>query len=122
MTSPLVKPAAGYISLSRLDSSRSRPSICTANRCLATIVVLLGALLGRFIRTQAQETREPQPAVRGPVAVSHLDDQLGAHPVRAAGVLAGHRAGPERRLGTGQRREDGEQLPLGRRADSAADP
>src|SRR4051812_31966289 len=121
MTSPLVNPAAGYITLSRLDSSTSRPSICTTNRCLA-ILVLLRAFIRRLIRAQPQKTREPQPAVRGPVAVAHLGDQLRAYPVGAPGVLAGHGAGQERRVGAGQWREDRQQLPLGRRADAATDP
>src|SRR5687768_744971 len=103
MTSPLVKPACGYITLSRLDSSRSRPSISTANRELAfdtgfpppvgsgAIVILLHAFRGRLVRAQPQKSREPQPAVRGPVAVANLDHQLRAYPVRAPGILAGHR-------------------------------
>src|SRR5688500_14055425 len=121
MTSPLVKPTAGYITLSRLDTSRSRPSIWTAYRCL-TIVVLLGALVRRLIRAQPQETREPQPAVRGPVAVPHLGDEFRAHPVRTAGVLPGHRAGQERRVTGLQRRQDRQQLLLGGGADAATDP
>src|SRR4051812_34232162 len=115
MTSPLVKPARGYISLSRLDSSRSRPSIWTTNRSGA-IAVLLGTVLGLLVSTDPQEPREPQAAVRGAVAVPHLDHQLRTYPMGAAGILARHRAGHEWRRGCGEWRQHGQQIRLGGRA------
>src|SRR4051795_3055623 len=99
MTPPLVNPASGYMSLSRLESSRSCPSISIENRSRA-ILVLLHALGRGLVGTQPQESGEPQPAVRCAVAVSHLDHQVGAYPVRAPGILPRHRARRERRAGT----------------------
>src|SRR3954453_9174904 len=120
MTSALVNPAAGYITLSRLDSSRSCPSIWTAKRSGA--IVVLHTLVGCLVRTQPQEPGEPQPAVRGAVAVPDLDHQLWAYPVRATGILAGHDARRERRYAGGQRRQHRQQLLLGGAADASTDP
>src|ERR1700750_2160147 len=108
MTSPLVNPAAGYISLSRLDSSRSCPSIVTANRSGA-LPILLGALLGCLVVTQPQEAGEAQPPVPRPVAVADLDHQLRIDPVGAAGILARHRPLGERRGLGRQRLQPGQQ-------------
>src|SRR4051794_27156395 len=102
MTSPLVKPAVGYITLSRLDSSRSRPAMDTANRSPA-ILVLLDALVRRLVGTQLQEARETQPSVRRAVAVAQLDDQFGTYPVRSAGILPRDRSGCERGRFGGER-------------------
>src|SRR3712207_6356977 len=99
MTSPLVKPAAGYITLSRFDSSSSRPSISTAKRCLT--IVVLHALGGCLVRAQPQEPGEPQPLVGRAVAVPDPDHRLRTYPVRAAGILARHRPGGERRTAGG---------------------
>src|SRR3712207_2496536 len=120
MTSPLVNPASGYITLSRFDSSTSRPSISTAMRRLT--IVVLHALGGRLVRAQPQEPREPQPLVRGAVAVADLDHHLRTYPMRAAGILAGYGPGDERRPGHLQRLQHGEQFLLGRAADPPADP
>src|ERR1700753_3246977 len=121
MTSPLVKPAAGYISLSRVDSSKSRPSIETGNRSPA-ILVLLDTFCGTLVVPQAQEPGEAQPPVRGPVAVTHLDDQFRTYPVGPPGILARHGPGHERRVALDQRLERGQQLLLGLGPDSAAHP
>src|SRR5262245_26082756 len=121
MTSPLVKPAAGYRILSRLESSRSRPSIDTMKRSPAIVVLLHGVLRGLVV-TQPHEPGEAQASVGGLVAVADLDHQLGAYPAGAFRVLAWHGAGRERRLPGGERFESVEQLLLGGAADPAADP
>src|SRR5690242_21921340 len=90
MTSPLVKPAAGYITLSRLDSSRSRPPIETRNRSRG-ILVLLRAFLRRLVVTHPQEAGEAQATVRRPVAVADLHHQRRVHPVGALRILARNR-------------------------------
>src|SRR3954465_2339782 len=121
MTSPLVKPAAGYIVLSRLESSRSRPSIVTGNRSGA-ILVLLRAFLRRLVITQPQEARKAQATVGRPVAVADLDHELRLDPVGALRNLPRNRPRRERGTPPGQRLQPGEQLLLGHRADPAADP
>src|SRR5688500_7321164 len=107
--------------LSRLDSSRSRPSIWTGNRCfpLPGIVVLLHTLLRRLVRAQPQEPGEPQPPVGRAVAVPDLDHQFRTYPVRAARILARHRTGGERRSLGGERPEHVQQLLLAGAADAA---
>src|SRR4051812_29977024 len=121
MTSPLVNPAAGNITLSRLESSRSRPSMETGNRSGA-ILVLLRALGRGLVGTDAQEAREAQPAVRRAIAVPHLDHQLRIHPVGASRILPRNSAGRERRIPAGQGFQDGQQFLLGDGADAPADP
>src|SRR4051812_22497043 len=121
MTSPLVKAAAGYITLSRLDNSRSRPSICTANR-FDSAIVFLHTFRRRLVGAQPQETRKPQPPVGGAIAIADLDHQIRTYPVRPSGILAGNSPGRERRIADRQRRQRGEQFLLRRRADAAPDP
>src|SRR4051794_7390537 len=96
MTSPLVKPAAGYITLSRLDSSRSRPSTAIGSRSPA-IVVLLRALRWCLVVTQPQEPGETQAPVRRAVAVSDLHHQFRSYPMGSPRILPRNRTGPERR-------------------------
>src|SRR4051812_13518581 len=98
MTSPLVNPAAGNRTLSRLDSSRSRSSNRTTNRS-----GIVGTLFRQFVVAQPEEPREAEPAVGRLVAVANLGHELRSYPMRAFGILAGHRAGGERRIGGGER-------------------
>src|SRR5690242_4187789 len=95
MTSPLVNPASGYSTLSRLESCRCRPSTVTLTLSLVTC-----ALLGGLVVADAQEARVAEHAGRGPLAVGHLDHQVRHAPHRVPGVLPGHlaveRAGPAR--------------------------
>src|SRR2546430_17121473 len=85
MTSPLVKPAAGYSTLSRLDSSNCCPSTRTSSRSG------IGDLLGAQVWTQPLESGEAQPTVRGPLAELDFDHLLGTYPDRVFGILAGER-------------------------------
>src|SRR5215469_4861007 len=114
MTSPLVNPEAGYITLSRLDSSSSRPAICTHTRSV------IGRLRGGLVRTQAHEPREAEPAVRSQGAVPNLNHEDRLHIGRAFEVLPGHLLG-ERRSVRPQWTEPGQQVALGRGRGPAAD-
>src|SRR5436305_13058855 len=95
MTSPLVKPAAGYSTLSRLDSSNCCPSTRTSSRSG------IGDLLGSQVRTQPLEPGEAQPTVRRPLAELDFDHFLGTYPDRVFRILAGERR-RDRRVGGGQ--------------------
>src|SRR5690348_6138889 len=109
MTSPLVKPAAGYSTLSRLDSSSVTPSTLTDRRSF------IDALRCRLVGTQALQPGEAQPAVRGLLAVPDLDHHLGPYPGGVLAVLAGQFAGERRGVGD-QRSQRGKQFALlGRR-------
>src|SRR5262245_11513000 len=102
MTSPLVKPAAGYSTLSRLDSSRVTPSTLTTTRSL------IDALRGRLVGPQPLQAREAQPAVRRLLPVPDLHHHLRAYPCGVLAVLAGQLGG-ERRAVDDQRPQRGEQ-------------
>src|SRR2546430_5740650 len=115
MTSPLVKPAAGYSTLSRLDSSNCCPSTRTSSRSG------IGDLLGAQVWTQPLESGEAQPTVRGPLAELDFDHLLGTYPDRVFGILAGERR-RERRVGNGQGPQQAEHLALVGGLDPAADP
>src|SRR5687768_12553832 len=105
MTSPLEKPQAGYSTLSRLDSSTSRPSTLTVMRSL------IGHLVRREVRAQPQEPGEPQPPVDRTLAELQLDHRFRAYPDGAAGILP--REGvDERGAGGPQRPEHLQQLAL----------
>src|SRR5436853_4706859 len=89
MTSPLVKPIAGYSTLSRLDNSRSRSPTRTSSRSASGI----RALLRGQVRPQPEEPGEAQPAVRGALPVLDLHHELRAYPGRVLRVLARQRLG-----------------------------
>src|SRR2546421_9701118 len=105
MTSPLVKPAAGYSTLSRLESSNCCPSTRTSSRSG------IGDLLGTQVRTQPLEPGEAQPTVRRPLAELDFDHFLGTYPDRVFRILAGERR-RERRGGGGQGAPQAEHPPL----------
>src|SRR5262249_26442773 len=115
MTSPFVNPTDGYITLSRLESSRSRPAIWTRMRSF------IGDLVGAFVRPQPDETGEAKLRVRREAGVSHLDHHRRRDEVRTLGVLARQRL-DERGLRGFQRREPAQQRALHRPADAAAHP
>src|SRR5262245_52124161 len=91
MTSPLVNPFAGYITLSRLDSSSCLPSMCTRIRSAGRSGI--ACLLRGLVRTQSDVPRKTQPPVASEIAVPDLDHGLRPYPDRAARVLARHRSG-----------------------------
>src|SRR2546423_6456708 len=115
MISPLVKPIAGYSTLSRLDSSSSRPPTRTSRRSG------IDALLRGQVRPQSQEPGEAQPAVRGALPVPDFHHDLWTYPGRVLRILPGQRFG-ERGTGRATRRQLGQQRPLGRGGYPATDP
>src|SRR5438034_4543475 len=115
MTSPLVKPAAGYSTLSRLDSSRSRAPTRTRRRSG------IDTLLRAQVRAQPQEAGKAQPAVRRALPVLDFHHNLRTYPGRVLRILPREFRG-ERRLRYRPRPQLREQCPLGGRRDPAADP
>src|SRR5436309_11899933 len=95
MASALVKPAAGYSTLSRSSDLNCCPSTRTSSRSG------IGDLLGTQVRTQPLEPGEAQPTVRRPLAELDFDHFLGTYPDRVFRILAGERR-RERRVGDGQ--------------------
>src|SRR4051812_31122978 len=106
MTSPLVNPAAGYSTLSRLDSSSSRPSTTTRIRSL------IDDVLGGLVGPQAQEPREAQPPVSGAFGETQLHHHIWTYPDRGPRILARDRR-PERRPVDPQGVEFAEEFLLG---------
>src|SRR3954468_24252843 len=92
MTWPLVNPAAGYRTLSRLDSDSRLPSISTSRRLAAT--------RGKVLTVQLEPDRRGRVLAHAP-AVGQLLDQVQAdtaaagHVRRALRDGAGHVVGVE---------------------------
>src|ERR1700754_3305588 len=108
MTSPLVNPAAGNSTLSRLDSSSCCPSTLTSTLRL----LLIDDLFRRLVGAQPQETREPQPPVAGTLPELHLDHLLRPYPDRGPRIVAGQPLGERVAVGA-QRQQQFLQLLLG---------
>src|SRR5215510_2636746 len=115
MISPLVNPVSGEMTLSRLDSSSSRPAMWTRTR--SGILDLLDGLVG----TQPHEPGEAQPPVPGHVAVPDLDHQHRPGIERVLSILARDRLG-EWRLRDEVRFKPRAQVRFDRGRDAAADP
>src|SRR5262245_49921235 len=108
MISRLVNPVSGYITLSRLDSSSSRPAMWTRTRSF------IDRLLGCLVRPQADIPGEAKPAIAGQLPVPHLHDEARLGEDGLAGVLAWQRL-RERRHADLQLLQSGEQVLFGRR-------
>src|ERR1039457_2538060 len=99
MSAALVNPLAGYITLSRFDSERRRPSTSVWTRS-----GLIGDLRWILVGAQATPGGVAQVPVRGPVAVPDLADHDRPHEVGQPRHRRG-KPGAERARIPGQRRE-----------------
>src|SRR5712664_135482 len=86
MTWPLVKPASGYRTFSRLVSLSVLPSIWTSTSVL--LATFAYHLTRRLVRAQPLERRRAQLAGLGPLDELELAHQLRLHEVRAFGRRA----------------------------------
>src|SRR4051812_25543650 len=92
MTWPFVKPAAGYRTLSRLESDSRLPSISTSRRLAAT--------RGKVLTVQLEPDRGGRrladaPAARQPLDQVQADPAAARHVRPALGDGAGHVVGIE---------------------------
>src|SRR5258708_13834725 len=86
MTWPLVKPASGYRTFSRLVSLSVRPSIWTSTSVL--LATFTHHLDRRLVRPQSLQFRRPQLLRVGAFQELELSHQIGFRNVRSFGPLA----------------------------------
>src|SRR5262245_49689388 len=112
MTSPLVKPVAGYMTLSKLDSSSSRPAIRTSTRSF------IGRLRGVLVGAQPDESWEAEPPITCQRAVPYLHHENRLNVGRSFEILAWNLVDERRPLGL-KRTQPGQEVPLGGRRNPA---
>src|ERR1700733_6745987 len=93
MTCALVNPAAGYSTLSRLESVSVRPSTWT---CTLRVSGLTNDLHRILVVPQPFVRGRAQPAGLRPVGELHLGHELGLDPPRETRVLGRDRVGEGR--------------------------
>src|SRR4030095_16408838 len=84
MTSPLVKPVFGYISLSMFVTGTGVPLTSSwAGLGMASSCSLADHICGAFILAETQEDRMSEHSIMRPLRERHLADEFRAHPVGA---------------------------------------